>query len=283
MANKRLPAQLIKLLTLLLWVLIAVLVARVSWWLVVAEPAAPQSLPAVTANQPAAGQGRTADISGLQQLNLFGSAPRGQNPAPRQAPKTSLNLRLVGVAASTNPNRSAAIIEQGAQQQTYVAGDAIAGSSVTVQTIYADRVILDNNGRLETLQLEDIGEDRPALSLVVDEANNSSSEQPSLPSVAQVTEDPQALTDYVAISPALEQGKLIGYRLQPGTNPALFNQAGFQAGDLAVAINGYDLTDAEQAMQISRELNALTEVSIQVIRQGQPVELSLELPQSQDN
>ena len=36
-----------------------------------------------------------------------------------------------------------------------------------------DRVILDNGGRLETLQLEDIGEDRPALSLVVESSGKT--------------------------------------------------------------------------------------------------------------
>lgn len=44
---------------------------------------------------------------------------------------------------------------------------------MTVEEIHADRVILDNNGRLETLKMEDIGEDRPALSLIVGDSDNS--------------------------------------------------------------------------------------------------------------
>lgn len=277
------PALLIKLFTLLLWALTAVLLAKISWWLIADESAATSQLPVIELNQATAAQGSAVNINALQQLNLFGDAQPTQSRTRRQAPKTSLNLRLVGVSASTNPSRSAAIIEQGAQQQTYVAGDAIAGSSVILEAIYADRVVLDNNGRLETLQLEDIGEDRPALSLVVDETRVGSTANEQLPAMQQLAEDPQALTDYVAISPALQQGKLIGYRLQPGKKPRLFNQAGFQPGDLAVAINGYDLTDTQQAMQLTKELNTLTEVNVQVVRQGQPVQLSLQLPQSQDN
>ncbi|MGM0481840.1 MAG: type II secretion system protein GspC [Pseudomonadota bacterium] len=272
-------------LTAAVWILCIALLAQITWWLIEpTETATDVSVSELNASRVSSTTSANINIERIAALGLFGTSAASNNRnAEQRVPKTSLNLRLVGVSASTNPSRSAAIIEQGAQQQTYVAGDAIAGSSVILEAIYADRVVLDNNGRLETLQLEDIGEDRPALSLVVDETSVGSTANEQLPAMQQLAEDPQALTDYVAISPALQQGKLIGYRLQPGKKPRLFNQAGFQPGDLAVAINGYDLTDTEQAMQLTKELNTLTEVNVQVVRQGQPVQLSLQLPQSQDN
>lgn len=222
-------------------------------------------------------------MAAIQSLNLFGQADTSASSNRRDAPKTSLNIRLVGVSASSNPQRSAAIIEQSGQQQTYIVGDELGRSGVTVEEIYADRVLLDNNGRIETLQLEDIGEDRPALSLIVDEPTAATTETTEIPAreigeaMEQLSADPQSITDFVSISPAMENGELIGYRLQAGQKPELFRQAGFQNGDLAVAINGYDLTDMQQAMEFSNQLTTLTRADISIVRDGQPMQMSIEL------
>lgn len=263
-----------------LWLISAVLLAQLTWWLI--EPAEPNtnvSIPALTPSANSSGS-VSVDMAAIQSLNLFGQADTSASSNRRDAPKTSLNIRLVGVSASSNPQRSAAIIEQAGQQQTYIVGDELGRSGVTVEEIYADRVLLDNNGRIETLQLEDIGEDRPALSLIVDEPSAATTEIPAREigeAMEQLSADPQSMTDFVSISPAMENGELIGYRLQAGQKPELFRQAGFQNGDLAVAINGYDLTDMQQAMEFSNQLTTLTRADISIVRDGQPMQMSIEL------
>lgn len=274
--------------TVVLWALSAVLLAQLTWWLVLPATAdKPQTMTGGMLDiQPSIQQ--SVDIGAIQSLNLFGASQQGAVSARRDAPKTALNIRLVGVSASSDPQRSAAIIEQAGEQQTYIVGDELGRSGVTVEAIYADRVMLDNNGRMETLQLEDIGEQRPALSLVVDDTA-APSEQRELPvervdnALQEVATNPQSITDYVSISPAMDNGELIGYRLQAGQKPELFHQAGFQNGDLAVAINGYDLTDMQQAMALSNELTTLTRADIEILRDGQPMQLSIELTNKQDN
>ena len=282
-------------LTAFAWFLVAVLLARFTWSLVnPAEPEGSATLPIVTADTSAPAN---TDLSTLKSLNLFGATDRGSRVSnTRNAPRTSLNVRLIGVSASSNPERSAAIIQQGSQQQTYIIGESLGSSSVTVEEIHADRVILDNNGRLETLQMEDIGEDRPALSLIVDDSqsvdeaaeavandNSSSDDAPVEQQLAEVASNPSSLLDYVSISPVQNNGELKGYRLNSGKNPDLFREAGFQNGDLAVAINGYDLTDMEQAMLASQELSEQEQVIIEIERDGERMELSFELPVKQDN
>ena len=266
-----------------LWLISAVLLAQLTWWLI--EPAEPNtnvSIPAYTPSANSSGS-VSVDMAAIQSLNLFGQADTSASSNRRDAPKTSLNIRLVGVSASSNPQRSAAIIEQAGQQQTYIVGDELGRSGVTVEEIYADRVLLDNNGRIETLQLEDIGEDRPALSLIVDEPTAATTETTEIPArevgeaMEQLSADPQSITDFVSISPAMENGELIGYRLQAGQKPELFRQSGFQNGDLAVAINGYDLTDMQQAMEFSNQLTTLTRADISIVRDGQPMQMSIEL------
>ncbi|QZN90416.1 type II secretion system protein GspC [Idiomarina abyssalis] len=293
--------RLMQALTAFAWFLVAVLLARFTWSLInPAEPEGTAVLPKVTVD---VADNRNTDLSSLKSLNLFGAAERNDRSTnTRNAPKTSLNVRLIGVSASSNPERSAAIIQQGTKQQTYVIGENLGSSSVTVEEIHADRVILDNNGRLETLEMEDIGEDRPALSLVIDGSGNgdgalvpeddegANADESNLPDdasveeqLAQVANNPSSLLDYVSISPVQADGELKGYKLNSGKNPELFRDAGFQNGDLAVAINGYDLTDMEQAMLASQELSEQKQVSIEIERDGERMELSFELPVKQDN
>ncbi len=281
------PSRLISLATIAIWLLVVILLAQLTWWLVApAEPTGAKTAPSLPSSYNAI-EDSTVDIAALQRLNLFGQSAQTSSTTRRDAPKTSLNIRLVGVSASSNPLRSAAIIEQAGQQQTYIVGDKLGRSGVTVEEIYADRVLLDNNGRIETLQLEDIGEDRPALSLIVEqpqqEATETATEQDLEQAVEEINADPQSLTDYVSISPAMDNGQLIGYRLQAGQKPELFRQAGLQNGDLAIAINGYDLTDMQQAMQLSNELTTLTRADIEIVRDGQPMQLTIELANEQDN
>ncbi|WP_133538636.1 type II secretion system protein GspC [Idiomarina aquatica] len=266
--------------TYLLWALVAVIVARLTWWSIEPTQGEVQKITSVDNVSVSTTTSKVLDLDGIERLNLFGEPEKSSSSNRREAPKTSLNIRLVGVSASSNPLRSAAIIEQSGQQQTYIVGDELGRSGVVVEEIYADRVLLDNNGRIETLQLEDIGEDRPALSLIVDEPDLALTESQARQvgdALEQVSADPLSITDFVSISPAMENGELIGYRLQAGQNPELFRQTGFQNGDLAVAINGYDLTDMQQAMELSNELTTLTRADISILRDGQPMQLSIEL------
>ena len=219
---------------------------------------------------------QSVDLAQLQQLPIFGRQQAGTQTRGNDyanAPKTSLNVRLVG-SLPVHDERSAAIIEQAGKQSTYIVGDTIGRSRVSVEQILADRVILDNGGRLETLQLEDIGEDRPALSLVVESSGKTDANEPkeTANALQRVKQDPGQLLDYVSITPVLEQGSLQGYRLSPGNQADIFYQAGFQEGDLAVAINGYDLTDMQQASELSSQLQDATEANVTVLRNNERIE-----------
>ncbi|MNG36157.1 Type II secretion system protein C [compost metagenome] len=59
--------------------------------------------------------------------------------------------------------------------------------------------------------------------------------------------------------------------------PELFNQLGFEANDLAVAINGADLRDNQQAQQILLQLPQLTAATVTVEREGQRHDITVSL------
>ncbi|MDX1706528.1 type II secretion system protein GspC [Pseudidiomarina sp.] len=265
-----------------LWTLTAIaallatwLLARLTWQLLtpVAEPVSGPLAPARQASNP------QINVSTIAGLKLFGDAAAPTQQRIASAPKTSLNVRLLGVSASNYPQHSAAIIERSGQQEVYAIGDQLSGSQVTVEEIYADRVILNNQGRLETLELEGIGELGPGLSLTL-ERGADTGRPVSAPSsvVEEVAENPASILEYVSISPARDGAKIVGYRLRPGPTPELFNQAGFVSGDLAVAINGQDLTDIRTAMSMTRDLASMDSIIVTVNRDGQYIDLELTVP-----
>lgn len=260
--------------------------AQLTWLFLTPQSDVASAVPApAVSTQPVTSN--SVNINQLKALNLFGEAQQGTQQAAN-APKTQLNLRLVGVSASSDPMRSAAIIQQGNAQQTYIIGDSLQGARVTIEEIYADRVILNNAGRLETLELEGIGELSDGLSLTLANSTQDST-QSSAPAdattidnrdneelaerLAQIRQNPQSIMQFVNIEPVVQNGELQGYRLSPAQNPELFRASGLQTGDLAVAINGYDLTDFSAAMAATQELETSTEATIAVVRDGQYVEL----------
>ena len=89
-----------------------------------------------------------------------------------------------------------------------------------------------------------------------------------------------SILDYVSISPVRQGAGIQGYRLQAKKNPELFSAAGFQNGDLAIAINGQSLTDMNTAMALTRSLGTMDTITVTVLRQGKTIELELAIPAS---
>ncbi|RUO23626.1 type II secretion system protein GspC [Aliidiomarina iranensis] len=230
--------------------------------------------PQVTANQSNRSRVRPEQIG---QLHLFGERGAVNTVAQNRSdvPRTTLNIRLVGATTAPDPARSAAIIEQGGNQNTYVIDETIASSRAVVREIYVDRIILENNGRLETLLLEGVDGADTGISLVT-----SAPSRPVEETAPERIEDVsyQNIGELINISPAQEGGELIGYRLAPKTNPEIFNQAGFRSGDIAVSLNGYDLTNAAEALVIMNEIQTLTSATVVVLRDGDLVELEFSIP-----
>ncbi|MGB0845509.1 MAG: type II secretion system protein N [Thiolinea sp.] len=70
-------------------------------------------------------------------------------------------------------------------------------------------------------------------------------------------------------SPKKENGKLVGFRIRPGTNRALFQQTGLQSGDIVTQINGMPLTSNAASMQAMQSLTSSSGATLTVVRGGQ--------------
>ncbi|MCE9786082.1 type II secretion system protein GspC [Shewanella chilikensis] len=278
----------------LLLLLVLYLTAQISWKLI------PTGKP--TANwtpTPVSGpQSQNVDISGINGLALFGkkdaSSTKPKEVATEMitdAPKTSLSILLTGVVASSAEQKGLAIIESRGSQETYSLGDKIKGTSASLKEVYADRIIITNAGRYETLMLDglqyttqsqanaQLQQARSGADVTKVDRRDADIGRELVASRDELLADPSKITDYLAISPVQKDGEVQGYRLNPGKDAGLFKDAGFQPNDLAKSINGYDLTDMGQALEVMGQLPELTEVSVMVEREGQLVEIMFSLPQ----
>ncbi|CSB99102.1 general secretion pathway protein C [Vibrio cholerae] len=84
-----------------------------------------------------------------------------------------------------------------------------------------------------------------------------------------IARNPQEIFQYVRLSQVKRDDKVLGYRVSPGKDPVLFESIGLQDGDMAVALNGLDLTDPNVMNTLFQSMNEMTEMSLTVERDGQ--------------
>ncbi len=218
-------------------------------------------------------------LSQITNSNLFGlydqNAPNAGALPVVEAPITDLNLTLVGVVYATSPRKGLAIISNGSQQTIYGVDETIEGTGVVLKQVLPDRVIFSNRQRNETLMLDGVKYEKTAQTQggLVEKtraARAPSAPNPGLIKIKQeIIKNPQSLLKYITLSQVREQGRVIGYRLGPGSDVRFFNDSGIKSGDVAVAINNVDLTDPSKMSEIWQSLSDSSEINMTVKRQGQ--------------
>ena len=215
----------------------------------------------------------------LDGLYVFGKPmiehPDSVHADPLSIPRSRLQARITGIVTHPDPQLSLAIISSSGSEDSYRTGDRIHRTRATVESIYHDRVVVNNGGQQEALLLYPNEPDRPARQKTV---NRVDSTQDSAQKVkALVLNNPQSLMELVNISPVRDGGALSGYRINPRQNPELFHSLGLEPNDLAMSINGFDLTDNQQAMQVFAELPQAKQIVLTVQRDQQLVNIEVSL------
>ncbi|HEX4025395.1 MAG TPA: type II secretion system protein GspC [Steroidobacteraceae bacterium] len=205
-------------------------------------------------------------LATIVNAHLFGTAAVATGP---NAPPTNMALILAGVIAEKNPAHGQAIIgPNAAAAKLYSVGAMISGG-VRLHAVYADRVLLEHNGGLETLML-------PRTPLP---GASGLAPAQSAPTGTTMRANPAVLAGLVRVQPVFSQGKLSGYRIFPnGKNgPATFRQLGLVAGDMILAVNGTSLDDPARAMEVLQTLSSSGSATITVMRNGAAQEVNLNL------
>ena len=244
---------------------------------------------------------KEVQVEAIQSLNLFGVYSQQKEERVEEvvedAPETRLNLILTGVVASSDKATAAAVIQSAGKQETYSIGENIKGTRASLENVFNDRVILKVSGSFETLMFEGLIFDKnvkpvqprssksvgPQLTKtsdedssspnIVDQRNNKALTQVATSLQEELTSDPGKITDYLKISPKRENGKITGYQLMPAKDPTFFQNAGLKSGDIAVQMNGFDLTAPREAAQALQSLREQREVSLLLDRNGDMTEI----------
>jgi general secretion pathway protein C len=278
--NRYLPPIVIAVLV----IAIAYQLATLTWTL------APGSTPTFAPAPRAASNGNepVADLTVLNDSNLFGQEAEQTAPVVAEvidAPETTLSLTLKGILAREDDTSGRAvpgaiISSSRGEDRAYQVGQTVADADgATLHSVYADRVLLNRSGRLETLRLPKELTASAAPMGMPSPLPQAAQPQGSLREV--ITENATRLTDIVRIAPHVQEGQVVGFRVTPGRDRATFEALGLQSGDVVTDINGTVLDDPSQGLQVFQSLGESTQANVTVLRDGVPQVVVIDTTQLQ--
>jgi general secretion pathway protein C len=182
------------------------------------------------------------NVEPIVAAHLFGaSAASDAAPDAANAPETRLAFALSGIIATKDPNDGFAILgEQGKPAHLYRVGAAVESTRGRLFRVFVDRVVLDFDGRQETLLLPRSllpGMSYQQAGMETQSATAAPAVDPRQRSLAQ-----SAFGSLFA-EPSNVNGQMVGLLLHPARR--LQRQYGFRDGDLLVAVNGVEINDPD--------------------------------------
>jgi len=281
--------QITRLVNVLLVLWLAWMLAEISWLLIPASEQAEETLVPVLA-APVKEQQRRFDERQIADWHVFGEATEEKlvKKAPTvDVPETRLQLTLRGVFASDESRSARAIIgDPKGKEEGYAVGDPLPGGA-KLSEIYPDRIILERNGRFETLRLPKKNA-IPGSRTVGQRSTQSAGGASGAPSKAaafqkyrnEIKQNPSAFMNYVRATPARQDGKFVGFRLQAGRERGALKELGLKPGDIVTAINGVQIDSPAKGMKAMQALGEGDTVNVTLLRGGQETSMSLTLPSS---
>jgi type II secretion system protein C len=259
-------------------------------------PSVPEA--AVPVEEPPAARGRPlADYDVIATRNLFHTLELAPGTAAAEAvteeiAESQLDVRLLGTIAGGPGQKSYAAVQDNAQLRTQVGVDDLI-SGARVVRIERDRIILDNQGRLEEVTFPDESSAtfasapaaRPAL---VPRAPNRPPPAESLSQrlrrmAQQAQPEPPAasplgsLLDQMRMLPSYDvQGGLEGLKVSWVQEGSPVATSGVQVGDLITGMNGVAITSPAEGLRTLRELAPDAPIAIDLSRGGSPVSIVLQ-------
>jgi len=255
-------------------VLIAAQLANFTWKMVAPE--------VLILAEPSRGSSNSQSIASSESIadwHVFGDATVQVVETPKQvnAPKTRLRLELLGVLAGTGKASSAIIAPKGGAGEYYRLGDTVQGRT-KLASVHADKVILDTNGKLETLKFDEkrsrqnikkskdkpkeVTSSKPKTSLK-DRFKKVRSASEAVDLIkGEVANDPQAVLSQMGLEPAGEGKK--GYKVSNAGS--MLTQVGLQPGDVILSVNGQTLGNMSDDQMLLDQVTASGQARLEIQR-----------------
>jgi hypothetical protein len=85
--------------------------------------------------------------------------------------------------------------------------------------------------------------------------------------------NPMAMAKGARVVPAMKDGKTVGFKVYAIRARSLYARLGLENGDTLESINGFELSSAEQALEVYTKLREASSLEASVVRRGKPVTL----------
>ena len=216
---------------------------------------------------------------GIGDAHLFGRPQASQVPNQAVAleiPDSSLNVAIRGILALADAQQSVAIlsVENAADKVFKVGAELKVGHRV--HQIVADGVVVDHRGKLEMIRL-------PRASMAELTEGSLTLDSSSALGLGQlrteVLSNPLALEQHIAFEPYTNNGTFVGYRVNAGSKPVMFQKLGLQANDIVTSVDGVSIGQLAGRMDILTNLSIASSLTIGVIRNGKEQQLLVDFSQ----
>lgn len=285
LANRYLPPIIVAVLVLLL----AIKAADLTWRLLDSQTEQ-DVVPVAVSASPASTGAASTSYDALNDWAPFGEAPDESTAAISadlllDAPDTTLNVKLHGTIQAQElpergsvvvPERGSAVISSGrGEQKVYHTSDSIEDvGSATLHSVFTDRVLLDRGGgRLETLRYPETSTAPQSNSRIVARPQVQTSPPPqdlnAAASIAEAaTQAVAMLGEHMQIAMHMENGQMVGVRVQPQGDGQVFTQLGLEPGDILTEVNGLRLDSVTNTTQVIQALGQAAQASVTIRRNG---------------
>ena len=258
--------------------------AELTWRIVPQPPTMNGKEPASTTNPAPTSRSITSQTTdSVQKWSLFGNRQKtaGRIEIKQSViPETRLNLKLTGILASEKKADSRAIISVNSGKEQFYAINAKLSGNAKLADILGDHVLIDRNGRYETLRL--LKKRTPVASIPNSRARPASQpRQPGKMTLRDYREaalkNPAALNDLGQVRPVNRAGKMIGIRLIPKSDRSLLRRHGVQRNDIITAVNGIEMDSPLKGVEIMNNIQSSEQIELTLLRSGKKLNVTLSL------
>lgn len=95
--------------------------------------------------------------------------------------------------------------------------------------------------------------------------------------VDAVLANPMSIAKGARVVPAIKNGQADGFKLYAIRPSSVYAKLGLANGDTIHAVNGFELTSPDKALEVYTKLRDATELEFEITRRGQPVSITYEI------
>lgn len=202
-------------------------------------------------------------VKDIHSWKIFGSYKDSNTSHHNNIEKTNLSIKLFGTFFNESEVLSAAIMSMNKEPPVLVAKNSDISTNIILKEINAQSVIIDNNGRLEKVELSDF---ESVAGLVSNENNpQPGSDQDSQDKNTPKTARERALEKY-GLEPVAE-GSASGYRITEEAKE-LIEKFNLNPGDIILSVNGYPVGENDSDTLAIKSFQGSGSASVAVNQKG---------------